>query len=384
MRRRYASFGDNVASRSVPGSRRAQLAQWDPPHARADPLDVLAAANARCEPTLRPIRYGRMLHSPLAFLRGAGAIMNSDLAAMPMMDSLVQLSGDCHLLNFGLFVMPDGRIVFDMNHYDQTFRGPWDWDVRRLATSIVLAGRHACVADARTREAAVAAVRRYRQMMWHYAALSPLEVWYDVVDMQHVIDLAPSERARKRRENLERRARHWIVDHVFPQLAKRADGSYRIVDQPPLMFHGDDARRIDRANELLSAYRPSLGDEHCALFDRYQLHDAATNAVGIGTIGLESTVAVHQLRAMPISLPAIDITRSSRLSRYGEFCGWVLARAHANSGDAQSIACSLGSGDTADNALGEFAVAYADQTELDRAALVEAVAGGRVEAVVKD
>jgi hypothetical protein len=389
-----------------------------------------------------------MLHSPLAFYRGATAVMAADLASTPVTGLRVQACGDCHLLNFGLFSMPDNRVVFDLNHYDETLPGPWEWDVKRLATSIVLAGRHAHLRDTHARDAAVAATRSYRRQMWRYAGLGPLNVWYDSIDMQRVIQLAPSTRARQRRETLEQRARRWIVDHVFPKLAKRIDGRYRIVDQPPLVFHGEEPGWLDRVQEFLTIYRGSLRNDRRMLFDRYHLHDAAATVVGVGSVGAECFVAllvsdngralmlqvkeantaafhphvgvgsghegerviagqrmmqaahdlllgwgtgpaavefyVRHLRAMKLSLPMIDVTEPSRLTAYAEFCGWALARAHANSGDAHAIARYLGRGPGIETAIGEFAVTYADQTERDYATLVRAATEGRIEALVED
>jgi uncharacterized protein (DUF2252 family) len=390
-----------------------------------------------------------MLESPFTFLRGSAALMAYDLSTLPKTDITVQACGDCHLLNFGLFATPERNLVFDVNDFDETHPAPWEWDVKRLAASIVVAARDQGLTDDDGRTAAVSCVRSYRERLREYSEMSPLEVWYTRLDMDMLIEMAPDEKSRKRRESLASKARERILENVFPKIVDAVGGRHRFVDQPPLLYHvDDDPEARQHWDEGLRAYRDTLPDERRVLFDRYRFEDWAMKVVGIGSVGTRCGVAlffsednhplilqvkeanrsvlepytnpsryqhqgqrvvvgqrlmqsssdiflgwarssrgndyyVRQLRDMKFSIP-VDGCTAGQLDRYAEVCGWTLARAHAKSGDATTISGYLGKSDEFDEAMETFAVAYADQTEHDYAALVQAHKSGRIRAIMED
>lgn len=427
---------------------RQSQAQWQPPASRRDPIAVLEASNQDRLPELIPIRYGRMIRSPFTFFRGAAALMAYDLAGQPNIGIKVQACGDCHLLNFGLFATPERNLVFDINDFDETHPAPWEWDLKRLVSSVVIAGRDNQLTDDQSQDAAIACVRSYREHLRDYSRMSPLEVWYNRLDMERIIAMAPDAKAKKFRQQIAAKAQGRVIDHLFPKIVSSVAGRPRIVDQPPLLFHPavDDFEAMVR--EGLEDYRNTLSHERRILFDRYRFEDAALKVVGIGSIGTRCLITlffsednhplmlqfkearrsvlepytersqydnqgqrvvvgqrlthsssdiflgwvrgragrdfyVRQLRDMKISFP-IEGFAAVELERYAEVCGWTLARAHAKSGDAATISGYLGKGDPFDQAMGQFALSYADQTAKDHAALVAAVRTGRVEALVEE
>ena len=175
-------------------------AGWKPPKDRRDPVDLLLESDEGRLPELVPIRHGRMVSSPFAFFRGSAAQMAADLAHTPCSGLNVQACGDAHLLNFGGFATPERNIIFDINDFDETLPGPWEWDLKRLAASVVIAGRHLRLSDNESARAAIATVRSYREHMIDYASMRALEVWYDRIDIERVLKEIPSEEARKRAE----------------------------------------------------------------------------------------------------------------------------------------------------------------------------------------
>src|SRR6478735_3306945 len=194
-------------------SRRSRISrtshgEWSPAADRPDPVSILEAANADRLPDLVPIRFGRMAASPFAFLRGSASVMAADLGAVPTTGLRVQASGDCHLMNFGLFATPERHVVFGLNDFDETMPGPWEWDVKRLAASFMVASQDVRLSDEQAREIAVTSVRAYRERITEMAAMSPLEVWYDRLDLEQGIREAPDEAARAARTRLLKKARH--------------------------------------------------------------------------------------------------------------------------------------------------------------------------------
>ena len=427
---------------------REDHAHWQPRGDRRDPIAVLEESNHDRLSELIPIRYGRMLRSPFTFLRGSAALMAYDLATTPSIGVQVQACGDCHLLNFGLFATPERNLVFDLNDFDETHPAPWEWDLKRLVTSVVVAGRENDLDDDESEAAVRDCVRSYRQHLREYSAMSPLEVWYNRLDMDSIIAMAPDERAKERREALARKARGRVLDNLFPKIVTSVGGRPRILDQPPVLYHPATEDFDAIFQEGLEDYRQTLSDERRVLFDRYRFEDAALKVVGIGSVGTRCLIGlffsednhplilqikevrrsvlepyteashydnqgqrvvmgqrltqsssdiflgwvrgrhgrdfyVRQLRDMKMSFP-LERVAAVQLSRYSEYCGWTLARAHAKSGDGARISGYLGKGDKFDRALGQFALAYADQTVRDHAALVEAVNTGRVEALVEE
>lgn len=427
---------------------RSRHAIWQPPAAGREPIEIIEASNQGRLQELIPIRYGRMLRSPFTFLRGSAALMAYDLATTPKTDIIVQACGDCHLLNFGFFATPERNLVFDINDFDETLPAPWEWDLKRLVVSFVIAGRDSDLSDRESKAAAIDCARSYREHLREYSRLSPLEVWYTRIGVEQVLEMAPDEKTRKIREQMMTKARERIIEHLYPKIVTQSGGRNRFVDQPPILYHVNEPDWETLVREGLEDYRQSLPEERRVLFDRYRLEDFALKVVGIGSVGTRCYIALlfsednhplilqvkeacpsvlepytaksqyenqgqrvvtgqrlmqsssdiflgwtqgrrgnnfylRQLRDMKFSLP-IEGVSAVQLQRYAEFCGWTLARAHAKSGDAATISGYLGKGDQFDLAMGEFAIAYAEQTEQDHAALVEAVKTGRVEALVEE
>jgi uncharacterized protein (DUF2252 family) len=427
---------------------REHHAAWKPPAKRRDPIDVLEESNRDRMPELVPIRYGRMLRSPFTFLRGSAGLMAYDLATRPSTGLRVQACGDCHLLNFGMFATPERNLVFDMNDFDETLPAPWEWDVKRLGASFAVAARDNCFSDKEARDVAVECVRAYREHLRDCSKKSPLEVWYERLDTQALIEKAPDAKAKKLREEMVAKARQRIGEYLLPKLTKEVGGRRRLVDQPPVLFHVAEKDAEEKFREGLEDYRLSLPDDRRVLFDRYRLEDFAMKIVGIGSVGTRCLVGlfvsaeghtlllqvkeacpsvlapyagksvyenqgqrivvgqrlmqsssdiflgwtqgrrgyhffVRQLRDMKFSVPVEGVS-ALQLKRYAEVCGTVLARAHARSGDAAKISGYLGKTDVFDRAIGKFALAYADQTVRDHAALVAAVKAGRIKALVEE
>jgi uncharacterized protein (DUF2252 family) len=424
---------------------RESHAAWKPPRRGRDPVEILEISSRGRLAELVPIRYGRMARSPFTFLRGSAGLMAHDLATTPTTGVRVQACGDCHLLNFGGFATPERRLVFDLNDFDETLPAPWEWDLKRLVVSFLVAGRDNRLPDDDGLAAVLECVRAYREHLRECSRMRPLEVWYQRLDAETLIKAAPDARGRKFRQQIADRARGRVIENLFPKITTLVDGRHRLVDQPPILMHVAEPDFEQRVHEGLADYRESLSDERRVLLDRYRLEDCALKVVGIGSVGTRCYIGllfsedghplilqfkeavrsvlephagpsaydnqgqrvvvgqrllqsssdiflgwvrgrrghdffVRQLRDMKMSIP-VDGFSAAHLRRYAGICGWTLARAHAKSGDAATISGYLGKSDAFDRALGEFALAYADQTRKDHAALVKAIDSGRIEAL---
>ena len=394
---------------------------------------------------LLPIRYARMRASPFGFFRGAAALMASDLSKTPGTGLRVQACGDCHVGNFGGFGSPERRLVFDINDFDETLPAPWEWDVKRLAASIVLASRELGLGDRRSADAASSAIRSYREHMREYAGMQALDVWYSHLEAEILVEGAKTAAAKKRWRRIEKAAEHETADHVFPRITDVEKGRRRIVDRPPLVYHPPQTTRLGKqVRDVFERYRRTLPEERRVVLDRYRIIDVARKVVGVGSVGTRCAVALlmagkhdplflqfkearpsvlepyagksryenqgervvtgqrmlqsasdiflgwtrdddgrdyyfRQLRDMRMK---VDLTAMSQQDWFGyvELCAWALARAHARTGDPARIAGYLGKGAAFDQAVEKFAVAYADQTERDHAALVKAIRAGRLPA----
>lgn len=210
---------------------------------------------------LVPIRYGRMLRSPFAFLRGSAGLMAHDLATTPSTGIKVQACGDCHLLNFGLFATPERNLIFDINDFDETLPAPWEWDIKRLAASFAVASRDNRLSDDDAKLAAIECARAYRERLRDYSKMTPLGVWYDHLDADKLIDMASDEKIRTRREQLAEKARQRIGDQLVPQITAQVGGRHRLIDQPPILFHIQGDGNEQRVHDAIDAYRQSLSDE---------------------------------------------------------------------------------------------------------------------------
>jgi uncharacterized protein (DUF2252 family) len=272
---------------------RGDHAAWKPPSNRHDPIQLLKHADRGRIPELLPIRYERMRESAFGFFRGADAVMSADLANTPKTGLRVQACGDCHVSNFGGFGSPERRLVFDMNDFDETLPAPWEWDVKRLATSIVLAGRqkgegaHRCEKDVR------AAVQSYREHLDEYARMRALEVWYSQLDAGILIDEAKTFESKKYWQRIEEKAKSDTAEHVFPRMTKVVKGLPRIIDNPPLIYHPRQMIKLGkRVKEMFHRYRLTLPDERRVILDRYHIVDIARKVVGVGSVGTRCAVVL--------------------------------------------------------------------------------------------
>ena len=268
---------------------RAAHGGWKSPKDRRDPIELLRESNEGRIPELIPIRFGRMAQSPFAFFRGAAAVMAADLALTPTSGLRVQACGDAHLMNFGGFATPERNIFFDINDFDETLPAPWEWDVKRLAASIVIAAHHINLTDSEAAKAATESVCSYRERMADFASMRALDVWYDRIDLDGVLRVLPSgaevERVRQRVEQARRKS---APESLFPKLVEHFGSAPRIKDVPPLIFHPTEEQapgvRTGYA-EALEGYRKSLPEHIQVLFDRFRLFDLAIKVVGVGSVG---------------------------------------------------------------------------------------------------
>jgi uncharacterized protein (DUF2252 family) len=430
------SLGGKSLRVAVP---RAAHAAWEPAPDR-DPLAILRAVFATLIPDLRAVRGQRMARSPFAFFRGSAAVMTADLAATPRTGRLVQVSGDAHVANFGGYASPERRLVFDVNDFDETARGPWEWDVKRLAASLVLAGRAAGLRAPACEEVVRAALSTYRVHTREYADMNPRDVWYSAIEIRGAVRAALDTRPKRQPERPERDTRSRTALTLLPKVTELVEGTLRFVDDPPLLEHlTDEPDPLGYGRRILDAYRSTLRAEARLLIDRYNVVDIARKVVGVGSVGTwcalllmaddrndELLLQVKEARASVLepyvgaepyathgervvtgqrmmqaatdillgwaeidgrsvyvrqyrnnkTAPDVTALGASELSDYAAHCAWTLARAHARTADARPVADYLGRGDAFDEAVAAFARGYADQTERDHAAFVAALPTG--------
>ncbi len=440
---------------------RSSHAEFERPATTTDPLALLIEQSKSRVQDLVPIRYGRMLASPFSYFRGAALPMASDLAATPTTGLAVQACGDAHLGNFGIFGSAERRLIFDINDFDETQPGPWEWDVKRLAASLEIAARENGIGRKQRTAIVRAAARRYRIAMNEFAGQTNLQVWYARADLDLVREQLRGRITDRQRAALDRgmaKARTRDSMQALDKLTRMVDGRPQIVADPPLVVplaslvpEDLDLSGVEHERwRLIEGYKRSLVSDRRYLLDQfdYSLSDMARKVVGVGSVGtrcwillllgrdesdplflqmkeagpsvlsqfagaprftnmgqrvvegqrlmqavsdiflgwqqMKSTIDgvardfyVRQLRDWKFSLDTADMVPSG-VSTYGEVCGWTLARAHARSGDRIAIAAYLGSSDTFEKAIAEFATQYADQNERDYAALDDAAKAGRV------
>jgi uncharacterized protein (DUF2252 family) len=414
------------------------LAEWIPPQSRRDPIEVLIEQGKDRIPELLPERYKRMRPDAFAFLRGAAVIMAADLAAGPSTGLRVQACGDCHLANFGAYATPEGTAVFDVNDFDETLPAPFEWDVKRLAASLAVAGRVAKASDRECRLLARTAAKSYRRHLGELAVLSPLAAWSSRIDLASAIADIDSSKIRhkieKRRETILRGA----AEHFG--LVERKNGDWKIKDKPPLVRHLGHHEL--HAHQAFASYAESLQEDRRVLVQRYHRRDIAFKTVGVGSVGTFCAIGLFvaddgsplllQIKEAQASVlapfagasdyanhgervvvgqrmmqAAVDVflgwtrnqvngryfyvrrLKDSRLANlgalleealpyYAKLCGHTLARAHARAGDAVTLSGYMGDDSVFDKAIAEFAMAYAYQTERDWRALLEAIKAGRI------
>jgi uncharacterized protein (DUF2252 family) len=433
------------------GAPRSAHSAWEPGEGR-DPLALLRAQDETRVPELVPIRWGRMLRSPFAFYRGGAAAMAADLARTPSAGLEVQLCGDAHLSNFGVFSAPDRRLVFDCNDFDETAPGPFEWDVKRLAASIAIAGRERGLGRRERGQAVLASIAAYRTSMRRLAEMRDLDVWYARIDVESKLAEFSAHLDTKHLQRIEKgvaKAKSKDSLRALRKLTRETEDGLRIAGDPPLITPVEDlagsAEVEDQLDAVLGEYRSSLTGAHAHLASTYRYVHAARKVVGVGSVGTRAWIILLAGRDLddPLFLQAkearasvlepysersrfehhgrrvvegqrlmqaasdiflgwvtaagsdgvardfyvrqlwdgkgsADIERMSarELSVYASLCGETLARAHARSGDRIAIAAYLGGGMAFDEAIAEFAEAYADQNEKDFEAATEAASKG--------
>ena len=288
-----------AARKEVP---RSSHAEFEPRSGRPDPIRLLQRQAKTRVPELVPIRYGRMLVSPFTFYRGAALIMASDLAATPRSGLNVQCCGDAHLSNFGVFASPERRLVFDINDFDETLPGPWEWDVKRLAVSMLIAAQSNGFALKEQEQIALDTVQEYRTAMQRFAAMKNLEVWYAHLDVEETIAELGSQFAPKQVKRTEKqlaKARTRDSMSAFSKLTHEVDGEPRIVADPPLIVPLDDLvqgderdEMFDALHEVLRSYRGTLQHDRHVLLEQFRLVDLARKVVGVGSVGTRAWIAL--------------------------------------------------------------------------------------------
>ncbi len=281
---------------------RSSHGEWVPDPERPDPISLLEESNKTRLEQLVPIRYGRMSMSPFAFFRGSADIMASDLAKTPVSGIQAQICGDAHLSNFGVYASPERRQVFDVNDFDETLAGPWEWDVKRLAASVVVAGRQNGYTAQESRQAVVRCVQRYRESMQQFALMNHLDVWYFHLDVESILAMARGMAGRKELQKrvgrASARASKRTRLETFPKLTETVNGQYRIKDEPPLIYHydpldtGKDNLDTEEWRALVKDYLASLPEERRMIVFRYRSLDVAQKVVGVGSVGTRCAIVL--------------------------------------------------------------------------------------------
>jgi uncharacterized protein (DUF2252 family) len=325
--------GQEARSRTPPSSHTGWAAAED----RPDPVALLEDQNGAREPDLVPVRHGRMLVSPFTFYRGAAKIMAADLKDTPVAGLQVQLCGDAHLSNFGLFASPERRLLFDLNDFDETLPGPFEWDVKRMAASFTIAARHNGFAKADTRAATRASVAAYREAMATFAEMGTMDIWYAHLSEDELLNAVrrtaakaskskkqatkAAKRAEKSAQKVTGKARTRDSLQALSKLGELVDGQYRIVRQPPIIIpardlaatYGLSAAAVERnIHQQFRGYRASLRDDQRQLLERFELVDVARKVVGVGSVGTRAYIVLLQGRDQhdPLFLQVKEATAS--------------------------------------------------------------------------
>jgi uncharacterized protein (DUF2252 family) len=387
-----------------------------------------------------------MVQSPFTFYRGAALHMAVDLATTPVTGLRVQCCGDAHLLNFGGFATPERRVLFSVNDLDETLAAPWEWDLKRLAASFVLASRDNGLRESVARDAVLACAMSYRKHMAELSEMKLLDVWNLGIEAEEAFSTLGDAAIRRRAfKDLEKARERSVPEDLFPELVRMSGRSPVFKDRPPLVYHRKETPR--EVAEALAGYRRSLAPSHRRLFEHYELEDVAVKVVGVGSVGTACWVLlmmdvdgdplilqvkearrsvleayarrsafsnqgqrvvyghwlmqpasdmflgwtagesgrqyyVRQLRDVKVKFPVGTFHREE-MTLFARWCGHALALSHARSGDPASISGYLGESDAFDEALATFSVAYADQAERDHGAFERAVRHRRVKASIE-
>ena len=423
-------------------AQRGTLGYWDEAERRQDGLTAILAQNQIRLPELTPIRHQRMAASPWNYYRGAAAVMAGDLATQPDSGLLVQLCGDAHVLNFGLWATPERNLSFDLRDFDETLPGPFEWDVKRFAASLVIAARQNQIKQATAVAAVNAGVEAYRTRMRRYTLMPELDTWYDAIHADNLINyFEPADRGRVS-VHIEKKGERRTSRGAFAKLTTMAHGRPRITEEPPVRVALGDGEQADVVDHLLTGYRLTLQDDRRSLFDRFTAVDIVRQVVGVGSVGMRVYLVLLEGRsgADPLFLQlkqagpsvyeaenrpsrhdhhgarvingkrlvqsATDIfvgwgtlhgrdyyvrqfrdmkiiptteLIAPRLVEFATACGETLAKAHARTGDPVAIDGYIGKGPSFAAAIVRFARLYAEQNERDHAQLVRAITAGTVE-----
>ena len=426
--------------------------KWKAPRDRPDPVQVVLEADKGRLTELLPLRHGRMVVSPFTFYRGAALNMAIDLASTPKTGVRVQCCGDAHLGNFRGFATPERNVILAINDLDETLPAPWEWDVKRLAASLVIASRDNGLSESTAKDVVLTCVKSYREHMAEFSHMGSLDMWYFALEWETIVAGITDPAIRRRALRRLGKAREVsIAEDVFPKLVKNSGGKLVIKEQFPTIFHmkwqrpGEITRRVLKT---FSIYLESLPPANRVLLDHYRIKDVAIKVVGVGSVGTRCWVVlfadgavtplflqvkearssvleayagksvyanhgqrvvdghrlmqsasdiflgwtegayghqyyVRQLRDVKIKV-AIETLNKDEMAVFAGCCGQSLAVSHARSGDSSLISGYLGKNDAFDEALADFAVAYADQTEADYALLKQAVHSGKVKAAMEE
>jgi uncharacterized protein (DUF2252 family) len=425
-------------------ARRGTLGHWAQEDRRHDALKTILAQNQIRVPELVPLRHQRMAVSPWNYYRGAAAVMASDLACQPDSGLMVQLCGDAHVLNFGLWATPERNLYFDLRDFDETLPGPFEWDVKRFAASLVVAARENGIRPAKAAAAVDAGVGAYCRRMRRYTTMPELDIWYDGTHADKLIDyFEPADRGRVS-IHIEKKRERRTSRGAFAKLTAMAHGRPRITEDPPVRVTISDDEQADLVDHLLAGYRLTLQEDRRNLFDRFTEVDMVRQVVGVGSVGMrvylvllegrsgadplflqvkQAGPSVYEAHTHPsrhgnhgervISgkrmiqsatdifvgwgslhgrdyyvrqfrdmkiIPTTELI-APRLAEFATACGETLARSHARTGDPVAIDSYIGKGRKFTTEIGRFACRYADQNERDHAQLVSAIAAGTIESL---
>jgi uncharacterized protein (DUF2252 family) len=284
---------------------------------RTDPVKVIKKSSEGRLQHLIPIRYGRMSKSAFAFYRGTAALMAMDLASTPTSDIRVQVCGDCHLSNFGLFATPERNLIFDINDFDETLPAPFEWDIKRLAASFYVGARDNNFSDKDCKTISRTCVQAYREAMAKFSTMKVLDVWYAKYDADTLIKSAPDADAKRNRERIAEQARSSISEYVFPKITSVHEGRRTIIDQIPLVYHPPPEEKVpENFLDGLQMYRETLPYERRLLLDRYHIEDIAYKVVGVGSVGTRCGVALLMAESDDPLLLQVKEARASVLEPY--------------------------------------------------------------------
>jgi uncharacterized protein (DUF2252 family) len=419
------------------------VGEWSEADRGHDSLATILAQNTIRVPGLVPIRHGRMAASPWNYYRGAAAVMAADLGSRPHSGIEVQLCGDAHVLNFGLWATPERNLFFDLRDFDETLPGPFEWDVLRLAASLVVAAREVGIRPRRADAAVAAAVEAYAGRMRRYASMPELDIWYDGMHVDSLLGyFEPADRGRVS-VHIDKKKKHRTHRGAYARLTTAAHGRPRITEDPPVRVTLGDDEQEELVDHLVAGYRTTLQDDRRQLFDRFTESDVVRQVVGVGSVGMRVYLVlfegrsgddplflqfkqagpsvyedplrpsdhahhgarvVHGKRLVQSAtdifvgwgslhghdyyvrqfrdmkiIPTIELV-GPRLVEFATACGETLARAHARTGDPVAIDAYLGKGTGFVTAARRFARLYADQNDRDHGRLVDAIGAGRVTA----